>query len=121
MERKLHSNLEFQSLLHMSIFVIFLYITQYKDHLCFCHLIIQIDSPMLASEWKRPGMLSHFSVVRKLDGGIFPMGFTKEATDRNSKTGLNVIGYESRCVILSSVSYNRTYMLPSCKYFLGLL
>ena len=51
---------------------------------------------MLASEWKRPGMLSHFTVVRKLDGGIFPMGFTKEAADRNSKAGSNVLSIESR-------------------------
>lgn len=51
---------------------------------------------MLASEWKKPGMLSHFTVVRKLDGGIFPMGFTKEATERNSKAGFNVISFESR-------------------------
>ncbi|OWM66271.1 hypothetical protein CDL15_Pgr013488 [Punica granatum] len=55
----------------------------------------KIDTPMLASEWKRPGTLSHFTVVRKLDGGIFPMGFTKEADDINSKTGSYVIGYES--------------------------
>ncbi|CBI21412.3 unnamed protein product, partial [Vitis vinifera] len=39
-----------------------------------CHKV-KIDSPMLPSEWKRPGVLSHFTVVRKLDGGIFPMGF----------------------------------------------
>ncbi|CAK9159461.1 unnamed protein product [Ilex paraguariensis] len=51
---------------------------------------------MLASEWKRTGMLSHFTVLRKLDGGIFPMGFTKEAADRNSKAGSNVISFESR-------------------------
>lgn len=51
---------------------------------------------MLASEWKKPGMLSHFTVVRKLDGGIFPMGFTKEATERNTKAGSNVLCFESR-------------------------
>ncbi|XP_062101961.1 DNA polymerase alpha catalytic subunit [Humulus lupulus] len=55
----------------------------------------KIDSPMLASEWKKPGMLSHFTVVRKLDGGIFPMGFTKEAAERNSKAGSNVLCFES--------------------------
>lgn len=55
-----------------------------------CHKV-KIDSPMLPSEWKRPGVLSHFTVVRKLDGGIFPMGFTKEASDRNSKAGANVL------------------------------
>ncbi|KAM7251032.1 hypothetical protein ACFE04_022915 [Oxalis oulophora] len=44
----------------------------------------KIDTPMLASERKKPGFLSHFTIVRKLDGCIFPMGFTKEAKDRNS-------------------------------------
>ncbi|TXG59415.1 hypothetical protein EZV62_013988 [Acer yangbiense] len=58
----------------------------------------KIDTPMLASEWKKPGVLSHFTVVRKLDGGIFPMGFNKEATDRNSKAGSNVLCCESRQV-----------------------
>lgn len=56
----------------------------------------QIDTPMLASEWKKPGMLSHFTVVRKLDGGIFPMGFSKEVTDRNTMAGSNVLAIESR-------------------------
>ncbi|KAF5183787.1 Dna polymerase alpha catalytic subunit [Thalictrum thalictroides] len=55
----------------------------------------KIDTPMLASEWKRPGVLSHFTVVRKLEGGIFPMGFTKKVTDRNSEAGCNVLGVES--------------------------
>ncbi|KAJ0041257.1 hypothetical protein Pint_28022 [Pistacia integerrima] len=55
----------------------------------------KIDTPMLASEWKKPSILSHFTVVRKLDGGIFPMGFNKEATDRNSKAGSNVLCSES--------------------------
>ncbi|KAK1275209.1 DNA polymerase alpha catalytic subunit [Acorus gramineus] len=56
----------------------------------------KIDSPMMASEWKRPSVLSHFTVVRKLDGGIFPMGFSKEASDRNSKAGSNILGLEGR-------------------------
>ncbi|KAK8687216.1 hypothetical protein V6N13_086043 [Hibiscus sabdariffa] len=59
-----------------------------------CHRA-KIDTPMLASEWKKHGLLSHFTVVRKLDGGIFPMGFTKEVTDRNSKAGSNVLVSES--------------------------
>ncbi|XP_022741466.1 DNA polymerase alpha catalytic subunit isoform X1 [Durio zibethinus] len=59
-----------------------------------CHRA-KIDTPMLASEWKKPGLLSHFTVVRKLDGGIFPMGFTKEVTDRNSKAGSIVLVSES--------------------------
>lgn len=51
---------------------------------------------MLASEWKRPDMLRYFTVLRKLDGGIFPMGFAKEADEKNSKAGAKIIGYESR-------------------------
>jgi DNA polymerase alpha subunit A len=51
---------------------------------------------MLASEWKRPGMLTHFTVIRKLDGNIFPMGFNTEVTDRNVKAGSNVLCVESR-------------------------
>ncbi|KAG8641227.1 hypothetical protein MANES_13G122900v8 [Manihot esculenta] len=59
-----------------------------------CHKA-KIDSPMVASEWKKQGMLSHFTVVRKLEGGIFPMGFSKEVTERNTKAGSNVLGIES--------------------------
>ncbi|KAF2295279.1 hypothetical protein GH714_032416 [Hevea brasiliensis] len=59
-----------------------------------CHKA-KIDSPMVASEWKKPGILSHFTVVRKLEGGIFPMGFSKEVTERNIKAGSNVLGIES--------------------------
>ncbi|KAI3935397.1 hypothetical protein MKW92_023760 [Papaver armeniacum] len=47
----------------------------------------KIDTPMLASEWTKPEVLSHFTVVRKLEGGIFPMGFVKEVADRNAKSG----------------------------------
>lgn len=54
---------------------------------------------MLPSEWKKPGVLSHFTAVRKLDGGIFPMGFAKEVSDRNSKAGSNILGIESRWVL----------------------
>ncbi|XP_008241474.1 PREDICTED: DNA polymerase alpha catalytic subunit [Prunus mume] len=59
-----------------------------------CHKA-KIDTPVLTSEWTRPGMLSHFTVIRKLNGGIFPMGFTKEAMDKNSKAGSNVLSIES--------------------------
>lgn len=62
-------------------------------------MIFQIDIPMLGSEWTRLGTLSHFTVVRKLDGGIFPMGFTKEAAEKNAKAGSNVICCESRLVL----------------------
>ncbi|KAK4262306.1 hypothetical protein QN277_027885 [Acacia crassicarpa] len=60
-----------------------------------CCRRVKIDTPMLASEWKRPGLLTHFTVVRKLDGGIFPLGFNKEVTDRNTKAGSNVLCVES--------------------------
>lgn len=59
-----------------------------------CHKA-KIDGPMSAVECKTPGFLSHFSIVRKLEGGIFPMGFTKETTERNSKAGSNILGFES--------------------------
>ncbi|CAJ2659295.1 unnamed protein product [Trifolium pratense] len=57
--------------------------------------MVKINTPMLASEWKRPGMLTHFTVIRKLDGNIFPMGFNTEVTDRNVKAGSNVLCVES--------------------------
>ncbi|KVI09047.1 DNA-directed DNA polymerase, family B [Cynara cardunculus var. scolymus] len=66
-----------------------------------CHKA-KIDTPMLASEWTRPGMLSHFTVVRKLEDGLFPMGFSKEAADRNLKAGSNIISMESRQVLVSN-------------------
>ncbi|CAH9145538.1 unnamed protein product [Cuscuta epithymum] len=58
-----------------------------------CHKA-KIDAPTLISELTKPGMLSHFTVVRKLEGSIYPMGFTKEAADRNAKAGSNVISFE---------------------------
>ncbi|ESW28786.1 hypothetical protein PHAVU_002G017900 [Phaseolus vulgaris] len=57
--------------------------------------MVKIDTPMMASEWRRPGRLTHFTVVRKLDGSIFPMGFNKEVTDRNLKAGSNILCAES--------------------------
>lgn len=64
---------------------------------------------MIASEWKKPGILSHVTVVRKLEGGIFPMGFSKEVADRNTKAGSNVLAFESRlsfiCCSLTRVSF----------------
>ena len=57
---------------------------------------------MLASEWTTSGMLSRFTVVRKLEDGLFPMGFSKEAADRNAKAGSNIISMESRQVLVSN-------------------
>ncbi|XP_057449530.1 DNA polymerase alpha catalytic subunit-like [Lotus japonicus] len=55
-----------------------------------CHMV-KIDTPMLASEWKSPGKLTHFTVIRQLDGNGFPLGFNKEVRDRNTKAGSNVV------------------------------
>lgn len=65
---------------------------------------------MKDSEWKSPGMLSHFTVVRKLDGGIFPMGFTKLAGDKNSKAGSNVLSIEGRSGLLILLSINHFHI-----------
>lgn len=62
---------------------------------------------MLASEWKKPRMLSHFTVVRKLDGGIFPMGFSTEATEKNSKAGSTVLSFESRQGFIHMLFFNK--------------
>ncbi|KAL2906310.1 DNA polymerase alpha catalytic subunit [Bienertia sinuspersici] len=60
----------------------------------------KIDTPMLASEWKKSSVLNHYTVVRKLDGGIYPMGFTKEVAEKNSKAGSNVLAYAGRHVFV---------------------
>uniref|UniRef100_J3L674 DNA polymerase n=2 Tax=Oryza brachyantha TaxID=4533 RepID=J3L674_ORYBR len=59
-----------------------------------CHRV-KIDSPMRCEDWQKRGMLSHFTVMRKLEGSIFPIGLSKEAFDRNQKAGSNVLALES--------------------------
>ncbi|XP_031475754.1 DNA polymerase alpha catalytic subunit [Nymphaea colorata] len=59
-----------------------------------CHKA-KVDVPMVTSEWNKAGVLSHFTIVRKLEGGIFPLGFTKEVADRNSKSPCGVLVIES--------------------------
>ncbi|XP_042427207.1 DNA polymerase alpha catalytic subunit-like [Zingiber officinale] len=59
-----------------------------------CHKA-KIDGPMVPSEWKNRGALTHFSIVRKLEGGIFPMGMTKEVSERNSRAGTSTLALES--------------------------
>ncbi|KAL6840254.1 hypothetical protein ACP4OV_030064 [Aristida adscensionis] len=59
-----------------------------------CHRV-KIDSPMRAEDWQKRGLLSHFTVMRKLEGSIFPIGLTKEASDRNQKAGSNILALES--------------------------
>ncbi|KAG0452355.1 hypothetical protein HPP92_025019 [Vanilla planifolia] len=39
--------------------------------------------------------LNTLTVIRKLDGEIFPIGLAKEVTDRNSKAGISVLSLES--------------------------
>lgn len=84
-----------------------------------CCLTFQIDTPMLASEWKRPGMLTHFTVVRKLDGGIFPLGFSKEVTDRNTKAGSNVLCVESRWKLDMSLKSEYFLYMNGCLVILS--
>ena len=74
-------------------------------------------------------MLSHFTVIRKIEGAIFPMGFTKEAAERNIKAGFNVISCESRhvliylCLLLSinhflfKLSFLGNLTISFCFYF----
>ncbi|KAL5228947.1 hypothetical protein ABZP36_017212 [Zizania latifolia] len=59
-----------------------------------CHRV-KIDGPMCSEDWQKRGMLSHFTVMRKLEGSIFPIGLSKEASDRNHKAGCNVLALES--------------------------
>ncbi|GJN17047.1 hypothetical protein PR202_gb04085 [Eleusine coracana subsp. coracana] len=66
-----------------------------------CHRV-KIDSPMRPEDWQKRGALSHFTVMRKLEGSIFPMGLSKEASDRNHKAGSNVLTLESsECALLN--------------------
>ncbi|XP_037414948.1 DNA polymerase alpha catalytic subunit-like isoform X2 [Triticum dicoccoides] len=59
-----------------------------------CHQV-KIDTPMRSEDWQKRGTISHFTVMRKLEGSIFPIGLTKEASDRNQKAGSNVLALES--------------------------
>ncbi|KAL3682848.1 hypothetical protein R1sor_000870 [Riccia sorocarpa] len=56
---------------------------------------VKVDMPMPQAEWNTHEMLNHFSIVRKLDGGIFPVGFTSEVAKLNSKVGQTVLSHES--------------------------
>ncbi|XP_043713999.1 DNA polymerase alpha catalytic subunit [Telopea speciosissima] len=74
---------------------------------------VKIDTPMVASEWKKAGVLCHFTFVRKLEGGIFPMGFTKEVTDRNAKAGSTVLTFTSSERDLINCLMTELYKLDS--------
>lgn len=54
---------------------------------------------MRPEDWQNRGVLSHFTVMRKLEGSIFPIGLAKGVSDRNEKAGSNVLALESRWVL----------------------
>ena len=60
---------------------------------------------MRSEDWQKRGTISHFTVMRKLEGSILPIGLTKEASDRNQKAGSNVLALESRWVLLSRMHF----------------
>ncbi|KNA17466.1 hypothetical protein SOVF_079750 [Spinacia oleracea] len=53
----------------------------------------KIDTPMLASEWKRPGVLNHFTIVRKLD--VWPVKFQTKVEEKNTKAGSTILHFET--------------------------
>ncbi|RZB70613.1 DNA polymerase alpha catalytic subunit isoform A [Glycine soja] len=60
-----------------------------------CKFEVTVDSPKQIIVWRRTERLTRFTIVRKLDGIIFPMGFSKEVTDRNLQAGSNILCAES--------------------------
>ena len=72
--------------------------------------------PMPLTEWNTHDMLSHFSIVRKLDGGFFPVGFTSEVAQ-----GSNVLSFEGRLFILSDtyLCCSYTCILQTCMNFVS--
>jgi hypothetical protein len=75
------------------------------DKCLLCCLFSQIDAPMEnEQEWK--AVISSFTVVRKIEGGIFPIGYKKALSDWNSRTGYTLV-LESRYIIPLSI-LNRT-------------
>ena len=72
---------------------------------------------MRPEDWQKRGMLSHFTVMRKLEGSIFPIGLAKEASDRNQKAGSSVLALESRWLQPFSIYYPfilRTSITEEC-------
>ncbi|EFJ08369.1 hypothetical protein SELMODRAFT_428950 [Selaginella moellendorffii] len=59
----------------------------------FCERV-KVDPPMPQSEWNKQEMLEHFSIVRKLDGGVYPMGFSSEVSHINNKSRCSVLSCE---------------------------
>lgn len=62
---------------------------------------VKVDTPMPLAEWNNRSMLNHFSIVRKLDGGIFPMGFTAEVTKINSNSTNTLTAESSERALLN--------------------
>ncbi|CAM8953824.1 unnamed protein product [Rhodiola kirilowii] len=74
---------------------------------------VKADVPTLASEWRKSGFVSHFTVVRKLDGVIFPVGFPAEVSRRNEKAQSVVLRPESSERALLQCLLNKLYHLDS--------
>ncbi|CAM6094149.1 unnamed protein product [Calypogeia fissa] len=62
-------------------------------------------------KWNTHEMLSHFSVVRKLEGGVFPAGFGPEVEKINDKMGAVVLNFESSERALLSCLMVKLYQL----------
>ncbi|CAM6100645.1 unnamed protein product [Calypogeia fissa] len=75
------------------------------------HRRVKVDMPMPLAEWNTHEMLSHFSIVRKLEGGVFPSGFASEVDQINSKMGATVLAYESSERALLSLLMVKLYQL----------
>lgn len=50
----------------------------------------------MEKDWK--GVINSFTVVRKIEGSIFPMGYKKALSDWNSRTGYTLV-FESRYIV----------------------
>jgi len=70
---------------------------------------------MRPEDWQKRGMLSHFTVMRKLEGSIFPIGLAKGASDRNEQAGSNVLALESRWVLPFLVYVLLLWPQKSCR------
>jgi DNA polymerase alpha subunit A len=55
---------------------------------------VKVDAPIPLAEWNNRDGLNHFSIVRKLDGGMFPVGFVSEVAKINSNS-TNTLNAES--------------------------
>lgn len=51
---------------------------------------------MAMSEWNTKEKLSHFSAIRRLEGGTFPVGLDAELATVNAKAGSQVVSKKGR-------------------------